>query len=263
LGIPVETEVEKIIRFPEIKKKIEEASAVLKEEIKEIRAEELETLVLKKYLKEIEDLFSGEVIEKEFKREGVKEKRINYSYSKKFDIKETIKSFIKGENKFYSKLTKDKKKANIVLLLDFSSSMKGKKIEDLKKFVTYLFVFERKKIKKFYLFNKDVKEANDLKEVLMEAPRYNTNIGKALEEINKKERDSIVYLVTDNIPTVGKESKIIEEIEKLKIKNNKLFVILLNPKKESVSLAQKMSDKILVLENNYLLGLIEALNKIE
>jgi hypothetical protein len=140
--------------------------------------------------------------------------------------------------------------------------MKGKKIEDLKKFVTYLLTFENKKVKNIYIFNKTVKKVNDLKEVLLETPKYNTDIGKALEEINKNERDSIIYLVTDNLPTVGEERKILEEIEKLKYNRNKLVIILLNPKKESILLAQKMSDKVLVLENNYLIGLVEAVETI-
>jgi len=235
----------------------------LKEGLKEIKLEELDTLILKKYLKEIEDLFLGEKIEKELKREGIKEGKISFSYSKKFDIKETIKSFIKKEYKFYSKLTKDVKKANIVLLLDFSSSMKGKKIEDLKKFVTYLFTFENKRIKSIYIFNKDVKKVNELKDVILETPKYNTNIGKALEEVNKNEKNSLIYLVTDNIPTIGTESKILEEIEKLKANKNKLILILLNPKKESIVLAQKMSDKVLVLENNYLIGLVNFINSLD
>ncbi len=258
LDIPIYGSIEKTIKFPEIKKKIQEASAKLEEEVKEfIKTEEFETQLLKKYLEKIEDLITGEQLEKEFKRTGVKVKSIPFSYSKKFDVKETVKSFIKQENKFYSKLQKDYKRGNIVLALDFSASMKGEKIEDLKKFVTFLMFQEKSKIKNIYLFNKNVKKANDLKDILLEKPFGDTDIAKVLRTIAKENKDSVVYLITDNMPTVGDEKEVKKAVEELKAKNNKLIIILLKPEKKSVELAQKMSDKVLVLEGNYFKELIE------
>jgi hypothetical protein len=258
MNIPAKGNIDKIIKFPEIKKKIQEESAKLEEEINNtIKEEEFDTLLLKKYLEKIEDLLIGENIEKEIKKEGIKEKSIPFTYSKKFDVKETVKSFIKQEYKFYSKLNKDNKKANLVFALDFSSSMKGEKIEDLKKFMTFFFLKEKKKIKNIYLFNKDVKKANNLFEILKEKPTGETNIEKVLREIEKENSDSIIYLITDNMPTIGQEKDILKAIEELKAKNNKLIIILLKPEKKSIELAQKMTDKVLVLEGNYFRELID------
>ena len=258
LNIPAYGDVDKIIKFPEVKKKIQEESAKLEDEFKKtIKTEEFETYLLKKYLEQIEDLLVGENLEKEEKRSGVKEKSIPFTYSKKFDVKETVKSFIKQEYKFYSKLNKDNKKANIVFLLDFSSSMKGEKIEDLKKFMVYFFFKEEKKIKNIYLFNVDVKKVKSLPEILKESPKGATNLAKAIKIAAEENQDSIIYLITDNVPTMGEERDLMKAIEELKAKNNKLIIILLKPEKKSIELAQKMSDKVLVLEGNYFRELVD------
>ncbi len=258
LNIPAYGDVDKIIKFPEVKKKIQEESAKLEEEFKKtIKTEEFETYLLKKYLEQIEDLLVGENLEKEEKRSGVKEKSIPFTYSKKFDVRETVKSFIKQEYKFYSKLNKDNKKANIVFLLDFSSSMKGEKIEDLKKFMVYFFFKEEKKIRNIYLFNVDVKKVKNLLDILKESPKGATNLAKAIKVVAEENQDSIVYLITDNVPTMGEERDLMKAIEELKAKNNKLIIILLKPEKKSIELAQKMSDKVLVLEGNYFRELVD------
>ncbi|MEO2154436.1 MAG: hypothetical protein ABGW69_01375, partial [Nanoarchaeota archaeon] len=51
MNIPAKGNIDKIIKFPEIKKKIQEESAKLEEEINNIiKEEEFDTLLLKKYL---------------------------------------------------------------------------------------------------------------------------------------------------------------------------------------------------------------------
>ncbi len=257
LGIPFEGEIEKILRLPEIKEKIEQNVSAIKEEISKLKEEDFEEKLIKKYLKEIENYLVGVRSDKEQKNTGYVEGKVNYSPSKKFYVKETIKSFIKGERKFYSKLNREYKKENIIFLLDFSSSMAGDKIKDLKKYVFYCWIKNERKIKRIITFADDVEETT-INKLLLKHPKGLTDIGKCLSKISKEIKGSIVYLITDNIPTIGDEKKILDAVNELNTGKNRLIIILLKPSKESILLAKKMSDKVLVLENNYFKQLLEV-----
>jgi len=259
LGIPFEGEIERVLRLPEVKEIINKNKHLVKEAIKEVKEEEFEEELIKKYLKEIENYLVGIKSEKEVKKTGITERKVNYQPSKKFYVKETIKSFIKKENKFYSKLNKEYKKENVAFLLDFSSSMIGEKIKALKKYMLYYWLKYEKKVKRVFIFSNEVEEIRNIKDLIKKTPKGLTNIAKALSEIAKQIDNSVVYLITDNIPTVGEEKKILKAVEELKLKRNHLIVILLKPKEESIKLAKKMSDKVLVLEGNYFRSLIEYL----
>ena len=121
----------------------------------------------------------------------------------------------------------------------------------------YYWLKYEKKVKRVFVFSNEVEEIKNIKDLIKKTPKGLTNIAKALSKIAKEVNNSVVYLITDNIPTVGEEETIIKAVEELKLRKNYLIIILLKPKEESIKLAKKMSDKVLVLEGNYFKSLID------
>ena len=265
------------IRIPEFKKELKVRLAEKIEKMKEDglldsegfteKGIELASLIM--YIEELDNIVArgslGEVVHKKKIGDGEKENIETFKKGKKYKdlaVKRSLRNAIRrGHNELgtedlqiYSR--KSRGSSQIIYAIDASGSMKGKKIESAKKAgIALAFKAIQKKDKVGLIaFGSDVKEEIKptdnftflLKAIVRLRASRETNIAltlnKAIELFSQGDFTKHLILVTDAMPTVGKEpeKETLEAVSSAKSNRITISLIGINLNKEGKKLAESI-----------------------
>ena len=260
----------------ELKKKIEDkieslkdSSLIKKDGAISDKGIELASLIL--YTEELDHLIPkgifGDKIHKKAFIYGDKENTKNYRKGDRYRdiaIKKSLKLAIRRGHKSLDekdlKISEKQSKGQIYLVyaLDASGSMKGKKIETCKKAgiaLAYKAIEEKDKVG-LIVFGSEIKEfiepTNDFRRLLIEITKIKASketnieqtIKKAIELFPSKEVTKHLLLLTDAMPTVGKEpeKETLEAVSLARISGITISLIGIQLDRQGKELAEKIAE---------------------